>query len=80
MVKAQADENSRNIVKHERADGDKWVVNEKALDDIKSDVKHNATMMTELRISQREQATHYAHIIAELEEVKQILKTFEVAE
>jgi hypothetical protein len=83
-VKARSDMNTRDIAEHKVDDKERWTKNDEDLDDIRNDLDRFEVVQTEIRISQKEQATHYAHIISEVEELKQIVKSgfrqFEVVE
>jgi len=77
-LEAKTNANTVNQEKHEQADAERWVKSDNAFSEVRSDISRLESVQTEMRISQAKQETHYAHIQSELNEIKSILKTFEV--
>lgn len=80
LVKAQADENMRNISRSDIVQDDRWE-EQKATDlIIKSEINELRVVQTEIRLSQREQVTHYTHILDEMKNLNSKIDRLEVVE
>ena len=79
-LQMKAENNQVQIAEHRVEDEKRWEKNYVDMRDIRDDVEHIEKVQVEIRLSQKEQATHYAHILEEIRRLSTKLDQFEVTE